>query len=110
MLRKRSQAFLRKSFYEVGSFWKYKTKANSEQNTGFIESKQVDEPTWMEERLEDNPFLKLSSSLYYTDNEHDAAKLADMEDFSRTEVYNTNVNTSTYHHLNITPSHHLNII
>ena len=30
--------------------------------------------------------------------------------FSRTEVYNTNVNTSTYHHLNITPSHHLNII
>ena len=63
----------------------------------------------MEERLEDNPFFKLSSSLYYTENERIAAKLADIEDFSRTEVYNTNVNTSTYHHLNISPPHHLNI-
>ena len=86
MLRKRSQAFLRKSFCEVGSFWKCNTKANSEQNNGFIEARLVDGTPWMEERLEDNPFLKLSSSLYYTENEHDAAKLADMEDFSRTEV------------------------
>ena len=30
--------------------------------------------------------------------------------FSHTEVYNTNVNTSTSHHLTTSPSHHLNII
>lgn len=35
----------------------------------------------MEERLEDNSFLRLSSSLYFAENERDKAKLADMEDF-----------------------------
>jgi hypothetical protein len=35
----------------------------------------------MEERLEDNSFLKLSSSLYFTENELDAARMEDLEDF-----------------------------
>ena len=66
----------------------------------------------MEERLEDNPFLKLSSSLYYADNERDAAKLADMEDFFayRGILYKCqHLNTSPSHHLNTSTPQHLNI-
>ncbi len=35
----------------------------------------------MEERLEDNSFLKLSSSLYFAENKRLTTQLVDMEDF-----------------------------
>ena len=40
-----------------------------------------DSPLMLADRLSDNPFLAISSSLYNVDNEHRTAILEDMADF-----------------------------
>lgn len=41
---------------------------------------------WLADRLADNPFLRLSASLYSVNNVRVTAKLEDMEDFSATLI------------------------